>query len=447
MGVIGVAEEYESFIVHGLTGQTIMQLPWSSMAWGRMRNEIATASVTIAAEDGGVECCGPIWPLRPWEWMIAIERNGHTVFDGPITGWSRPSAAQGGRGDFTIRAHDRMGITLKRLIAFTRKGLIDPGELFFHLLNDAGVGVLAGSPYVFNLPPLAAFTAKPATKVDSSVVVDRLERIYDAVAALVAQSAVFYSQVTDVLHVDETVVRRLLGVRGERPVLNETTVIDIPGVETDALGVATIAYGGSLGTGKSGYPVISTAPQMYGTYLSSTLEIGQQFDRASEINPLFGLNYTTQLDVATQILAVESAVPANTIEQVRVSPDFGAKDLADDLSNLVPGVIVDIDMQDTCVFDQPYWGVVDEYRYWYSFTIPVNQNVDVFSFMPTPVSSDRIAMARLERVDVRVGFTEDQGLVEDFQLSLTPTAEWNGTIPEWWRDPSAPPPAGRYPGQ
>lgn len=451
MATIGHADEYAAFLFHGLTGQTIMELPWSAMAWSRMRNEIAQASVTIAAEEGGIDCCSPVWPLRAWEWMLGIYRNGHLTYDGPITGWSRPSTAQGGDGRFIIRSHDRLAITMKRLVALTRKGLIDPGELFYHLLNDAQIGTLAGSPYVYNLPTLAEFMAKPAAKLDLSVAVSRLERVYDALAALVAQGAISYAQVLNTLHVDPKAVRGLLGGRGERPVLNEATVINIPGVEVDAFGVATVAYGGSLGTGKSGYPVVSVAPDLYSVYLSSTLEVGQQFDRPSEINPLWGTGlgaYTTQLDVATQVLAVESAVPSVTIEQVTVSPDFGGKLLADDLSNLVPGAIIDIDFQETCAFEQPYWGVADEYRYWYSYTpdLPGATEIDVYSYMPTPVSSDRIGAATLERIDVAVGFSEDDGLTEDFQISLTPTAEWDGTIPDWWSDPSRPLPSGRYPG-
>lgn len=450
MATLGVAEEYEAFIVQGLTGQILKALPWSTIRWSRVRNEIAQASVSIAPEEGGIECCAPAWPLRPWEWMIRVERNGGIVFDGPITGWSRPSAAQGGNGAFTIRAHDRMAITLKRLIAssYTTTALLDPGpEIVWGVMLDAGIGDLAGSPYVFNLPWHTEFMDRQASKVSAAISVERLERVYDVISSLVQQGVFAYTQVTDTFYAHDGVVRELLGGRGVRPVLNEATVLTIPGVETDALEISTVAYGGSLGTGKSGYPVISTFPNLYGQYMSSTLEIGRQLDRATEVVKYkktgFGdtREYTTQLDVATQVLAVETATPDVTIEQVSLAPDFGSPLLSADLSNLVPGAYIDIDFQDTCAFDVPFIGVSDEYRYWYTKSFPLlpgNPQVPQYTWMPTPVQSDAIAVGRLERLDVTVGFTEDEGVSEEVLASLVPTAEWDGTIPDWWRDPTAP---------
>lgn len=446
MPTLGCAEEYEAFVVDGLTGQTQLRLPWSSINWSRMRNEVSTAEVTVAAADGGIDCCYAIGGLRPWTQLLRIERNARVVWDGPITGWARPGKRRGGDGRFTIRAHDRFALTMKRLIGLDRTGLLDPGELAYNILNDAGIGTLSGSPYVFTLPASSDFLSKPANKVDSSILVARLERVYDALTAMVANNNFYYAQVAGTLWVNEVVVRELLGAIGDRPVLNEETVNELPGINVDGLQLATVAYGGALGTGKSGYPVISTQFPFLGEYTSAILHVGEQFDRESEVNPLWTQDgYTTQLDNATEVLAAQTATPYFTIEQVELSEHFGAKAMLDDLSNLVPGALIDIDFEDTCAFDVPYIGVNDEYRYWYTYTIPVDQLVDVYSYMPTPVSSDTIALARLERIDVNVQATEG-GITETFLASMTPTAEWDGTIPDTWNDPTQPVPAGRYPG-
>lgn len=444
MGVLGCPEEYEAIIVDSLTQQTIFHVPWSRITWSRVRNEVSTAGVTIAAADGGLGCCSQFGGLRGWSQMLRIERNGSVVWDGPITGWSRPSIANGGDGSVTIRAHDRFVLTYKRLVALDRTGLQDPGELFRNVLIDASFGTIGVDPYPFTVPALAEFTSLASSELDSSVVVARLERIYDVISQLVSQDAIYYSMIGGVLWVDETAVRVLLGGSGLRPALNEETTIDLPGIEVDCLAQSTIAYGGTLGTGKSGFPVVSAQAPYANEFLSCTLEVGQSFDRTSEVDPRWIGVYTSQLDVYTQVLAAQVATPQVTIEQVILSPDFGASQLEEDLSNLVPGAIIDIDYEDTCGFDVPYVGTALEYRYWWTEEILVDQFVDRYAWMPTPVSSASIVTARLERLDVEVGVAEGGAVAERITASLTPTAEWDGTLPAAWADPTPPYTGNRY---
>jgi len=457
MGVLGCPEEYEAFIVDSLTQQTIFQVPWSRITWSRVRNDVSTASVTIAQADGGIGCCSVFGGLRGWSQMIRIERNGAVVWDGPITGWSRPSIANGGDRSVTIRGHDRFVLTWKRLVALDRTGLQDPGVLFRNVIVDAAIGTLGIDPYPFTVPDLTEFVppdpppvlagadSRYTIELDSSVLVDRLERVYDALTQLVAQDAIFFTMIGDVLWVDEAAVRALLGPIGNRPVLDEVTTIDLPGIEVDCLAQSTIAYGGSLGTGKSGYPVTSAKFPYAGEFLSCTLEVGQSFDRTSEVDPRWiSDGFTTQLEVYTQVLAAQTATPQFTIEQVILSENFGARHLSEDLTNLVPGAIIDIDYEDTCGFDVPYVGTVLEYRYWWTEEILVDQFVDRYAWMPTPVSSETITTARLERLDVEVGVGDGGALAERVTVSLTPTAEWDGTLPDGWVDPSPPYTGNRY---
>lgn len=450
MATIGSPTEYEALIVNGLSDVVQLVLPWSKITWSRQRNEVSSASVTVAAEDGGIECCRSLaGGIKPWEYLLVILRDGHRVWDGPIVGWSRPSIRAGGDRSVTFRALDRFSYTMKRLIGADRPGRWDPGTLFFNILDDANIGDGSPNPpFSYTRPSSGDFLSKPANKLDSSIFVNRFERVYDAVTNLVAQGAVTYCQIGDTLHLKEPDIRYYLGTDGTRPKLNEQTVIDIPGIEVDGTSLATVAYGGSLSTGKPGAAVISTQFPFLGSYSSATLHVGAQLDRPSEISPLVqAAGYTTQLDVATEVMAAENATPNFTIEQVQVSCDFGCPALEEDLSNLIPGVLIDIDFDDTCAFNVPYIGVIDEYRFWYSYVVPVAITVNVYSYMPTVVSSSTVHVAMLEKVDVEVSSGED-GIEERFMLSLTPTAEWDEmSVGGSWDDPSAPAPSGRYPGE
>ncbi len=449
MSSIGTPDEYIVQLVNGLTDVVLYEFPWSQITWSRVRNDVSSATVTVPAEDGGIECCRSFGMLKPWEQLLVIYRNGARVWDGPVIGWSRPAIKQGGDGRLTIRALDRFAITYKRLCGADRTTKEDPGSLFYNILNQANIGNLGfGPPYVYTLPSSGSFVAKPANKVDAAIYVSRLERVYDAVTALVQQGAVTYCQVGDSLHLDEPGIRYWLGSAGVRPSLNDQTVIEMPGIEVDGMNLATVAYGGSLGTGKPGSAVISTQAPFDGDYLTSILHVGAQLDRPSEISPLVqAAGYTTQLDVATEVMAAEAATPNFTIEQVRVSCDFGGELVESDLSNLIPGILVDIDLPDTCAFNVPFIGVIDEYRFWYSYVVPVAITVNVYSYMPTVVSSPTVKLARLERIDVTVN-ASDSGIDEEFLVSLTPTAEWDEmSVGGDWDDPSAPAPSGRYPGE
>lgn len=436
MGTIGVAREYNAYIVNGLTGQVIAALPWSRISWSRLANDVSAASLTVPAADGGIECTGAFGGLRAWTQLLAIERNGAIVWDGPVVGWSRPASKQGGMGELTVRALDRFAITMKRLVQQDHLGRSRAGILFWDLLDEAELDDTSGVPYVFTIPASTEFFSSNAQKVSINYEVERLERIYDAVQNLVSRSLVDYTQVCGTLWPDETTRRDLLGERGQRPVLGEHNVLGIPGIEVDGTTLATVAYGGAASTGKSGAAVISTKYPVLGDYTSAILHIGEQFSDISTIDASTDTTsgYSKSLDGATTALAVLNSVPVVTIEQVRLAPNFGCAALESDLSNLIPGVRVDVDFQDTAAFQQPFVGLSNEYRFWFT-----QDGVgDIYDYLQTPVSSDSISVLRLERLDVNVTATDD-GVDEEILASFIPTAEWDGTVPEGWEDTAADP--------
>ena len=194
MATLGVADEYEAFVVQSRTGSTLVRLPFSSLKWQRARNRIAQHEVTIAADDGGLECCGAFGGLRAWSQMIQIVRDGAIIADGPIVGFDRDPET----GNVTIRAMDRLAITMKRIVAITRVGLQSAGAHFYQLLADAQVGNLAFDPYPLNVPAAVPFL----TAFDREYRAERLERVSDCIDELARNTNIFFTCVGDTMYSD-----------------------------------------------------------------------------------------------------------------------------------------------------------------------------------------------------------------------------------------------------
>lgn len=425
--VIGKPEEYVARIVDSATQEHLVDLPWSQIKWQRVESDSSEGSVFIAEDDGGIECCGEIGGLMPWSQMLQIERDGRSVWDGPILGWGRPGITQpdSPRG-VTIRARDRFWLSVKRNVGFNITGTQTPAYVFFHLLNGAGFG--GGlDPFPFAVPAATAFLAT-SDKVDREYKVDRLERVYDCVKELVEKGQIFFTMVNNTLYVNEPAVRGLLGGAGVRPKLSDETVVGIPGIDVDGSNQITTAYGGASSEGKNGFPVVSTQTPFAGVYQNSLLEGSINVDRSQVANPLILGSETSSLDIDTAVFAARNASPAFTMEQLRLSPALEV-----DIMDLLPGVVFDIDFESTCAFNVPFMGVEPIYRYWYTQPVGPGQFFDVYAWMATPVYSDTVAMARLSQLDVTVT-KSSSGWEEEILASLGPTAEFT-YLPAGWIDP------------
>lgn len=426
MAKLGTHNEYEAWVCESDTGQPIVMLPWSSLKWQRCRNRISTAEVEVAADEHGRACPGVMEHLRAWSRLLVIERDGGEVFRGPIVSWGRADIASDKPGDITIRALDKFAVTQKRMVGATRVGIESAGAHFYQLLVDAKVGDPAFDPYELNVPAavpyLTAFSREYRT--------ERFERVSDCIDELARSTNVFFTCVVDDVYADEQEIRNQLGVgttfdsldravtaKG-RPVLNERTTFAPPGIEVDGTDQITVAYVGGSNEGQSGAPLIGSSTFWDAVYTYGLLESGRLSQRAKSQD---------DVDAEALIYATESATPAVTLEKVRLTAEFGSDNLAADLSNLLPGCWVDIDYHDTSAYDIPIVEVRYEYR-----TVVVDA-VSYEGSALTPVTADAITVARIEQIDVEVN---DEG-EEFFYLSLTPTAEWDGTVPTGWRDPGA----------
>lgn len=426
MAKLGNYVEYEAWVCESDTGQPIVMLPWSSLKWQRCRNRISAAEVVVAADDLGRSCPGVMEHLRAWSRLLVIERDGAEVFRGPIMSWGRSDLSSEKPGDITVRALDKFAITTKRMVGATRVGIESAGAHFYQLLVDAKIGDPVFDPYALNTPAAVSYL----TAFSREYRTERLERVSDCIDELVRSTNAFYTCVVDDVYADEQLIRNQLGVgtvfddlgravkaKG-RPVLNERTTFAPPGIEVDGTDQITAAYVGGSNEGQSGAPLVGSSTAWDGDYTYGLLESGRLSQKAK-----------TQDDVDAEALiyATEAATPAVTLEKVRLTAEFGSDNMAADLSNLLPGCWVDIDYDDTSAYDIAHIEVRYEYR-----TVVISA-VSYEGSALTPVTADAITVARIEQIDVEV---HDDG-EEFFYLSLTPTAEWDGTVPTGWRDPGA----------
>lgn len=387
MATLGCVETYECSIVNSRTQLPLLYLPWSSIRWQRVKNEVSVASVTVAQANGGIECCGVIGGLFPWSQMLRIERNGEVVWDGPVTGWASPP----GTKDLTIRAHDRSALFFKRLLKIRRTlTAVTPYAAIRQVITDANIGNIAFDPYPITL----ATATPPAESVTRDYFVERLDRVYDVVRELTQNTVTgFFTTVAGTVYLDELTIADFLGraYANKAPKISDATTLGPPGVDVDGLGMATVTYAGGAGQGVNGFPLIFSNNGNLNVFLSSTLEKASAEDRA-----------VTDLSLIAGRAAASSLAPSLTLEQIALGPDFGSEFMNADLSNLLPGAQFDVDYEETCALRLP----VSEYR--------------EVAGVPGVAYAVEVPALRMDQLDVEVGRGSGGGIAETLKASCRP---------------------------
>lgn len=469
MALLGTPDEYNAIIADGTTLEPLAYLPWSSLAWQRSRNKITQGEAFISEADLGVYSSGRslLSSLRTWNQLLRIERNGSIVWDGPITGWGPTTIRSRGGDKFgvTIRAFDRWVISQKRLIGGDLQmfwpggywplppspypipfGPFGGGNIAWALMIAAGLfDTPSELPYAITLPGRTDFPSGlgrlESTGVEPNYFVTlplerewrtlRLERLSDAWDELGNLGYLSYAQVVDKLWVNDQTMRATLGGGGVRPVLSENTCFNTLAVNVDGLPQATAAYVGRQGTGKTGYARVSTATTVPFTQVVGLLETGAALQQADDRGDNAS-GWPTGADLQAQNSLYRRAAPDITIEQVALRPTFGSPSLSADLSNLVPGVVVDLDFPETSGTGVAFVDVIAVDRLWcYS----INYGENLYGTLLTPVYDTSISKARIEQLDVTVE-AGDGGIIETMNASLVPWADWDGhSPPASWLEP------------
>lgn len=434
MAMLGVAEDYEAVIVDSATQEVMGALPWSSIKWQRVDGKISGASVLVAEADGGIDCCAMFGGLRAWSQMLRIERNGYSVWDGPILSWGRANVENGSPRDVTIQAKDRFAISMKRLVGVDFDAVNAAPEVIFQQLTlGANIGNPAFDPYPLLVNGAPGLLTR--SQFNREYRIARLERVSDCIDELARTAGLYWTTFRGVVLSDEYGARSCMGGLGgnpsitqtyapvywnayrytQRPALNENTAYAIPGVEFDGESQVTSVFVGGASQGDNGFPLIGDSQFWSGQYVSGTLEAGYTDSRSTTLK---------DLEANALIKATDGATGKVTVEQVGLTPLFGA-----DINEILPGGYVDVDLfEETCAFNLPIIDVRYEPR------DGIGTAVDG-KFL-TPAADFPIKVLRLVQLDVDIARDEEGGVSEQVLASFTPTAIWDGVLPTGWFDPT-----------
>jgi hypothetical protein len=404
-GSLGVPWEYEAFIVDSLTQETVDVLPWTSIEWNRSMNGASKATISCRRQ----RSIRPKWydlqPLRAWDRMVVITRNGFPVWDGPILGWSSSSS-------LTVEASDRSVALGKRLLAsdIVLTDLASTFRLYSDLLSPAitASGLLttgAGQmPYAMSVStptsPIPIDNVRPI----GAYRFNQLLTLQAMFEGLSRSAFLCWSQQRQnlLLFVDRygattnftTGAVTPWGTLRPEYIVSDTGDI---GVTARADDMATGVYKGDTGQGIAGFPN-SVVPFNTLTYTPYAL-YGTLADASTE--EIYWTNEALSARVDPQQYV--SAAPTLTLEQVQLSADCYLED-EDFLADLTPGRVIRLDFPNS-------WGL----------NTPIVSRVPSQIQTITTVYADRINYARIDDVAFSVSRSEEV-LTEKVTLSMTARA-------------------------
>lgn len=383
------------------------EVPWSEIHYGRVENGISTSTIVVANDAAGRTCCP--YPLRAWDMLIAIYRNGRLAHRGPLVAW---------RWNVEIAALELSGFDLFK---YTERTFLaasitrefeeaTPYTVISTLIND-----IAGSSYSYydddtvlqndlygdnmwqNLDP--ANTSPYPADITTGVLVSRtypwtqVRRLSEVIAELAEETGMTftcgpYGAIYDFGRFSDT---------EPIPSLNEFTATARPQVTVDASDVAGHYLVVSDAGGVGGFQTILNQILAYPRYsrhffLQDTITVEGRV-------PLYDL-----MTDASYPTAASALVPKVTIETVRLDPRFGAgatrtrRQFAG-FDDLIPGLIVSWGYDDDCMS-----------------TVPVVTVPDYAD--PELVSDTKLTHLRLVSLDVHV--TSGDGLDEVIDANFVP---------------------------
>lgn len=129
MAELGCNPTYQASVIDA-GGSAVLEIPFTSLAWGRALNATSEAAVAVDIANAP-ECCDTIAGLRTWRQQLHLYRDGGLVWEGPIT---RIKAT---RGEVAISAHDPIIWLTRRVIHTTQTITGDLATIAKALIVDA----------------------------------------------------------------------------------------------------------------------------------------------------------------------------------------------------------------------------------------------------------------------------------------------------------------------
>lgn len=417
MGAIGAPEEYivlledagvvfsSPFFLNPMTaypddGGVLHEVPFSSLTYGRVTNNISTATVTVPNDEYGKTLCP--YPLHGWDQAVAIYRNGLLVWRGFLMGWRRTSS-----GQVQLSARDVLAIGDRWM---SLSDVVATDQELWSAVSDyieaVGVTMHATLP-MFIMDPLNMHPGGTSdisiTKTFVGADARTLTSVFEELAS---EYNLFYSAGPDGVHYD----KREFYFGTAAPVLNTHSVLNVPVVVVDCSGVAGMLFALSDNAGIGGYRTIEDA--------SMTEQVGidaysTQFNLGEGVEP-DPRAVGNELTIAVTRKAVETLVPKTTIEALKLATTFGSTDNfksgADefrgfrDFNDLRPGMVARWGFEEDCLSEVP-------------ITSPIDPTAKTGFYR-----TSRIVAVELVQLDVSVNRADD-GLAEVISASFVPIAD------------------------
>lgn len=371
----------------------IAELNYSSLNWSRRQNDVSKASCVVP-----VDCVDV--PLKGWDYVMGVYRNGEVQWSGPITGWTVSKS-----GQLEIAASDIFAWAKKRFVyQDTDLSDVDLWAYLTELFSDLQASHSEYAPWAYlnpgNVHPGSTFGLDVSVALKAS----ELRRVYDVMNDFVEAYGLFFTALPASAWYDDAALELAVP-------LSDHDIYGDPSITVDCEGTARTLYLASDQAGSHGYQTteaVFLSPSVVPPYTEFVQEtVSEQPPQASDTSSSFELK-------AAKLRALADVLyPKVAIEKVTLAPSFGGGVSGfNGMNTLIPGLTVRWSVADLDL-DIPSAVVRASNR---------NNRTDILTDPTEYLTIGTSQIVRLTEVDVSVSLAED-GMTEDVTVQFVPWAE------------------------
>lgn len=260
---------YSAFITTRGGRETVAELPWTSLRWGRLVDEVSSASLELTGT--AFECFGQTRGIHPYMHELSILRSGERAWSGPIVAKSWRAGPQ--NDGMTISARDLMQWTRRRRIHSDHNYTnIDLAVMFNSVIRDA-MSVDNSPRLRVAAPPCGVLGSRRWLAAQYRTAYDVLRELADT-------------------ELDWTVIDRTVMAHGVEinlpplPTLTDQAFIDFEEVIEDGVDLTTDQVVTGAGVGEAGATIVGRhtvdTAELYGVH-ESTYNSGDIRDTTTAI--------------------------------------------------------------------------------------------------------------------------------------------------------------------
>jgi hypothetical protein len=163
--------------------EIVDRVDWSEFRFNRGIDEISEFSTTLPDSGGGVRCASKLGGLVPWRYGIRVERDAQLVWQGPVTGVTRPTQDGRAVGNLRVTANDIWARFKRRLSTRTTFDFVgDAAGLVRQIMNVSARLGLQADGFTLFCPDVTAGTLLARTVLARDFVYawDILQELFDS---------------------------------------------------------------------------------------------------------------------------------------------------------------------------------------------------------------------------------------------------------------------------